>query len=71
MDTVSKQYRHRAGELAKLAETAISEYHRRATLQIAWQWGELADQREQRESFSSEHKCGNQAECLGLNRNTH
>jgi hypothetical protein len=49
MDTVAQQYRRRAGEVEKLAETAISEDHRKAILKIAEQWRELADDRERQD----------------------
>jgi hypothetical protein len=42
-----QEYRRRAGEVEKLAETAISAEHRQIMLRIAEQWRELADQREQ------------------------
>jgi SET domain-containing protein len=47
MDDAIQEYRRRAVEVEKLAETAISEEHRRIIRRIAQQWRELADQREQ------------------------
>jgi len=41
-DPVSAEYRRRADEVEKLAETAISEDHRKQILEIAAKWRELA-----------------------------
>jgi hypothetical protein len=49
MDTVAQEYRRRATEVEKLAETAISEDHRKTILQIAEQWRKLADERERQD----------------------
>jgi hypothetical protein len=40
------EYRRRAEEVEKLAESAISEDHRQQILKIAQSWREMADQRE-------------------------
>jgi hypothetical protein len=40
------EYRRRAAEVEKLAESAISEDHRKRVLEIAREWRDLADQRE-------------------------
>jgi hypothetical protein len=46
-DPVSEQYRRRAVEVERLAETAISEDHRKQLLEIAAKWCEMADERDQ------------------------
>jgi hypothetical protein len=45
-DPTSEQYRQRAVEVEKLAETAISEDHRKQLLEIAAKWREMADERD-------------------------
>ena len=45
MNTV-EHYRERAVACKKLAESAISDEHRRRILEMARSWRELADQRE-------------------------
>ena len=40
------EYRRRAAEVKRLAESAISEEHRRLILEMARMWRTMADQRE-------------------------
>jgi hypothetical protein len=40
------EYRRRAAEVERLAESAISEEHRRLILELARTWRTMADQRE-------------------------
>ena len=46
-DPVAQEYRRRAAEVDKLAETAMSEGHRRELLQIAAQWRKMAAEHEE------------------------